>query len=328
MTWDPTRANQEILSWSEGTARTSFVYGLERATAVTGGVTTSFGYTPLGDAVDGAAGTVASGEYGPYGTTGTAPSGFAPGFGFRGELHLGDRVYLRARDLDTRTGRFDRVDPLPGSMAEVVETNEYHYANNDPTNKVDPSGLHPTDTTFASPTPKAIHVLGIQAGLRIPGVNWCVGTCRRSSVEKNIVDPTALKYIDALKKDGAARLGVPGIIKLDKIYQSFVACSGHRKDRKCLQKLVSMTFSLGPSGTVVGMGVGGPAHAALYGLINQTTDFAIGQMEVAIEALDGLADFIETIVVGEATLVVRTYAKGYVHVRKAPSEFFVRLGEK
>ncbi len=155
MTWDPTRGNQEILSWTEGTARTSFVYGLERATAITGGVTTSFGYSPLGDAVDGAAGTVASGEYGPYGTTGTAPSGFAPGFGYRGELHLGDRVHLRARDLDTRTGRFDRVDPLPGSMAEVVETNEYHYANNDPTNRIDPSGLHPSDATFAQPCRKA-----------------------------------------------------------------------------------------------------------------------------------------------------------------------------
>jgi hypothetical protein len=41
-------------------------------------------------------------------------------------------------------------------MAEVVETNEYHYANNDPTNRIDPSGLHPSDATFALPTPKAI----------------------------------------------------------------------------------------------------------------------------------------------------------------------------
>jgi hypothetical protein len=153
-----------------------------------------------------------------------------------------------------------------------------------------------------------------------------VGTCRRSSVEKNIVDPTALKYIDALKKEGANRLGMPGLAKLDKIYQSFVACSGNRNDRKYLQKLVSMTFTLGPSGTVVGMGVGGPAHAALYGLINQTTDFVSDQLTVAGESME--PGVVETTVVGEVMMTVRTYPSGVVHVRKPPNEFFVRLGGK
>jgi RHS repeat-associated protein len=235
-TWDPTRGNQEILSWSEGTARTSFVYGLERATAITAGVTTSFGYTPLGDAVDGAAGTVASGEYGPYGTTGTAPSGFAPGFGYRGELHLGDRVHLRARDLDTRTGRFDRVDPLPGSMAEVVETNEYHYANNDPTNQTDPSGLHPSDATFAvenrtpsgmpgqigQGSPKSYRITVTPDGTLLPIVDT-----ERFPEGSSTVDPGA---------DGTSKRDPSGIVKnLQKDIANTQYCERNKTDYHCAQ---------------------------------------------------------------------------------------------
>jgi hypothetical protein len=257
------------------------------------------------------------------------------------------RPDLRACDLTGVTGidrpmktvvtePFTQTDPLQPTVGQAYPSS-YVYANNNPNMYVDPSGLRAVDLAVSGLTSRnpivavefGLSASLLQSGLRIPGVNWCVGSCTRSSLEKNVGDPTTLKYIDALKKESASRLGVPGLIKIDKMYQSFLACSGQRKDRKCLQKLISMTFTLGPSGTVVGSVGGGPAHAALYGLINETTDFSIGQFEVVQEALDGGGDLTETEVTAEgAALTVRSYAKGYVHVRKRPSQFFHRLGEK
>jgi RHS repeat-associated protein len=153
MTWDPTRPNGEVLSWQSSGQRTSFLYGNERAASMNATGLQSYEYNPLGDIIAGRAGTVESTGYAPYGKGDTLNATVEPRFGYRGEIQIGNRVHLRARDLNTSTARFDRKDPLAGIPGETVETNQYHYANNDPIGQIDPSGLQPTDDTFALPLP-------------------------------------------------------------------------------------------------------------------------------------------------------------------------------
>jgi RHS repeat-associated protein len=63
-----------------------------------------------------------------------------PRFGYRGELALGDVVYLRARAYDTRLGRFLSRDPLIVTSGPSHAANPYVYARNDPLHYVDPLG--------------------------------------------------------------------------------------------------------------------------------------------------------------------------------------------
>jgi RHS repeat-associated protein len=81
-------------------------------------------------------------------TTTELPSRPALGFGYRGELHSDDLVHLRARDYDPSTGAFTTRDPLDGVNGTTTVANPYHYAENDPLNRTDPSGLRPEDDDF------------------------------------------------------------------------------------------------------------------------------------------------------------------------------------
>lgn len=63
-----------------------------------------------------------------------------PRFGYRGELVLGDALYLRARMYDPAVGRFRSRDPQPPLFDEPAVASPYAYANNDPVNLIDPLG--------------------------------------------------------------------------------------------------------------------------------------------------------------------------------------------
>lgn len=75
-------------------------------------------------------------------------SGADPSFGYRGELTIGDDLFLRARIYDPAVGRFTTRDPLDGVPGEVIAANPYPYADNDPVNKADPLGLRAKDEDF------------------------------------------------------------------------------------------------------------------------------------------------------------------------------------
>ncbi len=85
-----------------------------------------------------------SGAYDPYGAAAGSPT-WDPRLGYRGELTTDTLVHLRARDYQPTTGAFTTTDPLDGTAAVPVETNPYHYADNDPINNIDPTGLYPID---------------------------------------------------------------------------------------------------------------------------------------------------------------------------------------
>jgi RHS repeat-associated protein len=61
---------------------------------------------------------------------------FDPNLGF---------YYLRARWLDPRAGRFSQMDSWRGNLSSPITLNKYLYADADPTNGFDPTGLYTQD---------------------------------------------------------------------------------------------------------------------------------------------------------------------------------------
>jgi len=75
----------------------------------------------------------------PFGAP--ARSGLA--LGYRGELEFAGLTWLRARAYDPSTRGFLSPDPLPPVLGTAYAANPYHYAGNDPLNRIDPLGLRP-----------------------------------------------------------------------------------------------------------------------------------------------------------------------------------------
>jgi RHS repeat-associated protein len=76
-----------------------------------------------------------------YSPFGLPQSGATPEpFGFTGELHHNDLVYLRARWYDAGAGTFTSVDPFDGFQRMPYSLHPYQYAYSAPTMWTDPSG--------------------------------------------------------------------------------------------------------------------------------------------------------------------------------------------
>lgn len=118
-----------------------------RSTSAPAGCTGSITHDPRGSAIATAATTarVRATAYGAYGDEATGNLTVA--FGYLDEVHVGSLVHLRARDYDPATGSFLSPDPLDGVEGTTTIANTYHYANNDPINLSDPTGLRPGETT-------------------------------------------------------------------------------------------------------------------------------------------------------------------------------------
>lgn len=73
--------------------------------------------------------------------------------GYRSELTVNGEglTYLRARWYDPETGTFSTRDPLDGVNGTPTVANPYHYADNDPLNKTDPTGMRPSDPVYKDP---------------------------------------------------------------------------------------------------------------------------------------------------------------------------------
>lgn len=123
--------------------------GTPWATASRGPDHYTMGSDSLGSTVETTGNNVArSTDYDPWGT----PSGTGtlnPKLGYRGELTNKALLHLRARNYQPATAAFLTTDPLDGVNATPVTNNPYHYANNNPTNSTDPSGLRPDDGDYS-----------------------------------------------------------------------------------------------------------------------------------------------------------------------------------
>jgi RHS repeat-associated protein len=72
------------------------------------------------------------------GSTGTTPNNFLyAGEQFDRDLGL---YFLRARYMNTNTGRFTTMDSYEGDDGDPLSLHKYAYANSDPANKIDPTG--------------------------------------------------------------------------------------------------------------------------------------------------------------------------------------------
>lgn len=85
-------------------------------------------------------------EYDAFGNEGYSNRLYNQPFKFTGEPddeeYTGTNyVYLRARYYDPVIGRFISRDPFPGDTKAPLTLNRYSYVENNPVNKVDPSGL-------------------------------------------------------------------------------------------------------------------------------------------------------------------------------------------
>jgi RHS repeat-associated protein len=98
----------------------------------------------LGDALgsvrttlDDAGAVVATASYDPWGVP---QDGLVGPFGFTGELHHGDQVYLRARWYAPGSGTFTTRDPFAGFPEMPYSLHAYQYAYSAPTMWTDPTG--------------------------------------------------------------------------------------------------------------------------------------------------------------------------------------------
>jgi RHS repeat-associated protein len=84
-------------------------------------------------------------SYDPFGVLLEADGSGASDFGYTGEWYDSymELLFLRARYFDPAIGRFLTKDPFRGFHNKPRMLNGYVYAENNPTNLVDPSGLYP-----------------------------------------------------------------------------------------------------------------------------------------------------------------------------------------
>jgi RHS repeat-associated protein len=169
VTWDTARGIPQVLALTTGGVASDITYGVGKAFARTGSApVAAFSHDALGNLLP-TAGTAAlvvpSASYSAFGRPTATPATVA--FGYRGELHVGPEIHLRARTYDPALARFTSRDPLDGTPGEPVGANPYHYAGNDPLNAADPTGLDPaiTDESLAgyaptAPIAAAVGVLG------------------------------------------------------------------------------------------------------------------------------------------------------------------------
>jgi len=142
----------EIPLGGEG-ATTTYAYG-PTGLAAQGGTTVVY---PMADSIGTVRGLVdPSGKVvgrratDAYGAT-RALVGLASSIGYAGEFTGAEdgNIWLRARMYDPSVGRFDQRDTFEGFLGRGASLNRYSYTENNPVNRIDPSGHHayPTRNT-------------------------------------------------------------------------------------------------------------------------------------------------------------------------------------
>jgi RHS repeat-associated protein len=129
---------------SDGT--TTYTYGLGRISQQSGSTPEYF----LGDALgsvrqmtDQAGGITFARNYDPYGVVTYTGGTSQTEFGFTGEQHSGELLYLRARYYSPAGGRFMSRDTWGGDYNRPLSLNRWMYVEGNPVNLVDPTGYSP-----------------------------------------------------------------------------------------------------------------------------------------------------------------------------------------
>ena len=154
LTWDILYGDGVVISATQNGEETSYTYGLERISALSGNTRTEYVYDGRGSVAAEvsynnawytfggglAKKTVTAKSYTPFGEQiGEATSGF----GYNGEYYNAatGMIYLRARFYAPEMNRFAQKDLLRGSAFAPKSLNRYVYCANNPVNFIDPSGM-------------------------------------------------------------------------------------------------------------------------------------------------------------------------------------------
>lgn len=153
-TWSVVGEVPQILAVT-GQAAADLVYGYGRTLLASDTGTTTFSADVFGSTLvtDSTRDLARSEVYDAFGVPRPAPSSsyLSPTFGYRGELTVGEDVYLRSRRYEPALGRFLTTDPLDGMPGTTTAANPYQYADNDPLNQIDPLGERATDDDIRTP---------------------------------------------------------------------------------------------------------------------------------------------------------------------------------
>jgi RHS repeat-associated protein len=144
--WD----GQQLLSWQD-TVSTNFIGSQDDWAAINrGSKTLALGTDVYGSLTPstGVTNVARASSYKEFGQPGSGTDTLAARVGYRGELYLSNLLQLRARDYDPAMGQFTMTDPLDGVDGAPTAANAYHYADNNPLQKVDPLGLRAQDCSM------------------------------------------------------------------------------------------------------------------------------------------------------------------------------------
>ncbi len=196
---DKNRPLAQVLEERDGAGllQASYVYGLDLISQRRAGVDSFYHYDALGStrALTDASGAVTdSYVFGAFGNQLAEVGSTTNSYRFAGEQFDSelDLYYLRARYLDTATGRFSSVDPVAGLVDQPQTLQRYNYALSDPVNLIDPSG------EFASFSLPGISVtLSIQGNVRTISA---VGGRAALQTARRTLSRVALRSVRALKK--------------------------------------------------------------------------------------------------------------------------------
>ena len=153
LTWDILYGEGVVISAAQNGQATSYTYGLERISALSGSTRTEYVYDGRGSVVAEvsynnawytfggglARKNVVSKSYSPFGELLTEETS---GFGYNGEYYNAatGMIYLRARFYEPEMNRFSQKDTLRGSILDPVGLNRYLYCQSDPVNFADVDG--------------------------------------------------------------------------------------------------------------------------------------------------------------------------------------------
>ena len=154
LTWDILYGDGVVISAAQNGKQTSYTYGMERISAITGNTRTEYVYDGRGSVaaevsyndswytIGGglARKNVISKSYSPFGELLTEQTS---GFGYNGEYYNAatGMIYLRARFYEPELNRFSQKDTLRGSIIDPAGLNRYLYCQSDPVNFADYNGL-------------------------------------------------------------------------------------------------------------------------------------------------------------------------------------------
>ncbi|MEM2125663.1 MAG: RHS repeat-associated core domain-containing protein [Candidatus Methanosuratincola sp.] len=174
--WDWASPVPELLAQSTGSQSTPYLLGHETLGWAEGGGWRYVLPDALGSVrqvADGAGTVAAVREWEPYGVE---VGGWQAGLGYTGEWQDAavGLVYLRARWLDTATGRFTQRDRWEGDRRQPVTLQPYLYVNDNPTTYVDPEGLAPVPPLPPIPPPPLppIPLVDLCTALRLPNLGY------------------------------------------------------------------------------------------------------------------------------------------------------------